>query len=94
MRNSRSKFLTDAAAGQLGDRAHLVDEQDAVEVVDLVLPGPRFQVADDLLDQLALEVVGLHLDRLGPADLLVQAGKAQAAFLVLDGALALDDDAD
>ena len=29
--------------------------------------------------------------RLGPADLLIQAGKAQAAFFILDGALAFDD---
>ncbi len=56
-----------------------------------MLPGPRFQVAHDLFDQLALEVVGPHLDRLGTADLLVQTREAEAALFVLDKALALDD---
>ena len=54
--------------------------------------SPRLQIADDFLDDLALEVVRLHRDRLGPADLLVQPGKTQTAFLALNGALAVEDD--
>ena len=39
--------LDRAAAGEAGNRPHHVDEQDAIEVIDLVLPGARLQVADD-----------------------------------------------
>src|SRR5206468_3603821 len=74
--------LTRGTAGEPRDRAHHVDEQHAVEVVDLVLPGARLEIADDLLDQLALEVVGPHLDRLRPAYLLIQARKAETALLI------------
>src|SRR5262249_49735250 len=73
-----------AAGGELADRPQLVDEQDAVQVVVLVLQDARGQVAGLQLDQLALEVVGLHAHRLGPADLLVQLREAQAALLALD----------
>src|SRR4051812_21145899 len=84
------EVLHRAAAGELAQRPHLVDEQHAVEVVDLVLPGPGTQVGGRHLDGLALEVVGPDLHRLCPAHLLVQAREAQAALLVLDRALALD----
>ena len=73
------------------ERAHLVDEQHAVEVVDLVLPDAGRQVAARHLVQLALEVVRLHLHRLRPAHVLVQPGEAQAPLAVVHRALALDD---
>ena len=44
-----------------------------------------------MLDQVALEVVGLDPDLPGPPDLGIEAGEAQAAFLVLDRRVPLDD---
>src|SRR5262249_54509306 len=81
-----------AARRQPADWAEFVDEQHAVQVVDLVLPQPGGQVAALQLDELALQRVGLHLYRLGAADFLVELREAQAALLALLHALALEDD--
>ena len=61
-------------------------------MVDLVLPGAGGEVDGGDLEHFALEVVRLHLDVLGPAHLGEQAGEAQTAFVVLDRALAFEND--
>ena len=74
-----------------GERAEVVDEELAVEVVGLVLDRPAEELFGLVLDELALEVEGLDLDLLGAADLGVEPGQAEAAFLVLDRRVPLDD---
>ena len=85
--NSRSLSLI----ARFGDGAEIIDEELAVEVIGLVLDGAAEEVFALVLDQLSLEVVGLDLDLLGPANLRVKAGEAQAALLVLDRRMPLDD---
>src|SRR5579883_1106689 len=86
------EFLELVPAGQAADGAHLVNEQNAVEMIDFVLPQPCFQIADAFVDDFATQVVRLHADGLGPANLLEQAGEAQAALFALDRTLALQND--
>src|SRR5947207_1866422 len=57
-----------------------------------VLPDARGQLAQLELEQLALEAVGLDDDLASPADLAIEAGEAQTAFLALHGAVLLEDD--
>ena len=52
-----------------GDRAEVVDEELAVEVVGLVLDRPAEEVLGVDLDRVAVEVVGPDLDLPGSADL-------------------------
>src|SRR5579883_2893254 len=66
------EFLELVPAGQAADGAHLVNEQNAVEMIDFVLPQPCFQIADAFVDDFATQVVRLHADGLGPANLLEQ----------------------
>ena len=45
-----------ASAGQPADGPELVDEQDAVQVIDLVLPDPGSKVAQVRFDEVARQV--------------------------------------
>src|SRR5262245_8245922 len=73
------EFLDDAVALELGQ---VIDEQHAVEVVDLVLQaGGEQPVRLDLM-RLAVEIREANLHERRPLDLLVQFGNRQAAFLV------------
>src|SRR5271157_2814378 len=74
-----------------GQGAEVVNEQLAVEVVGFMLDGAAEQVCGLAFEQLSQKVEGLHLDLAGAADLGVEPGKAQAALLVLDRGMPLDD---
>src|SRR5208337_4089837 len=74
-----------------GQGAEVVDEQLAVEVVGFMLDDAAEQGFGLAFEQLAQKVEGLHLDLAGAADLGVEPRKAQAALLVLDRGMALDD---
>ncbi|OMP13744.1 class I and II aminotransferase [Corchorus olitorius] len=74
------ELLLDAIALE---RRQVVDEQLAVEVIDLVLDAHRQQAVAFQLEGLAVAIQGLDPDPLGTADLFVEAGNRQAAFLVL-----------
>src|SRR4051812_2301340 len=76
---SFGEFLDDAVALELGD---MVDEQDAVEVVDLVLDAGREQALGLDLVGLAVEVEILEPHLGGALDILVDFRDRQAAFLV------------
>ena len=56
-----------------------------------MLDRPAEEVVGLDLDRVAVQVVGLDLDLPGPPDLAVEAGEAEAAFLVLLGGVPLDD---
>ena len=74
--NSRSLSLIEWRASD----AEMIDEELAVEVVDLVLDRPAEEVFGLVLDELALEVEGLDLDLLGAADLGVEPGQARGTL--------------
>ena len=71
--------------------ADVVNKQLAVEVVGFMLDGAAEQVFGLTLEELSQQIEGLHLDLAGAADLGVEPGKAQAAFLILNRGMALDD---
>src|SRR5262249_49964026 len=66
-----------------------VDEQDAVEVVDLVLESARCESARLDADFLAAPIAALDHDRLVPRDLTHPAGVAEAALVADLHAIAL-----
>ena len=85
---SNSACLTDSRpAGR-----QPVDEQHAVEVVVFVLDRPGEQPVELVVHLLAVQIVGRDDDLLRPLHRGEDFGKAQAAFLGLDGAAPLDDD--
>src|SRR5579884_2358206 len=62
-------------------------------MIDLVLPDTGRQFIGDNLDGLALEVIRMDFDGLGPAHFLIEARQTETALLALGGAtLAFDDD--
>ena len=70
---------------------HAVGEEDAVEMVGLVLDGAGGQFVDGDLEPLAFEVECLDDDFLGPADIAVELGEREAAFFAGLGSFAADD---
>ena len=64
---------------------HAVDEEDAVEVVVLVLDGAGEEAAAAETDCFALAVQRGDVDRFGAPNLGVDFGKAEAAFSAIDG---------
>src|SRR5271170_4870496 len=56
------------------------DEQDAVEVIDLVLKSPCQQLLSIVVAPLAIERLGTDLDDRCARDLLVDVWQAEAAF--------------
>src|SRR5271157_723427 len=83
-----SELVLDGVPGQ---GAQVVDEELAVEVIGLMLHGAAEEVLGIVLDKVAREIEGLGLDLPGAADLGIEAREAQAAFLILDRGVALDD---
>src|SRR5690606_15883337 len=72
------QLLADAGALEIGE---VVDEQPAVEVVDLVLDADREQAVGLAFDGVAVAVEVAHLHALGALHVLVDIGHGQAAFL-------------
>ena len=72
-------------------RAHAKDEQNAVEMVDLVLKGARKQFFAVHLEPLAVFILGADADLGRARHLLANIGKTQAALLLVLLALAEDD---
>src|SRR5689334_800159 len=77
------KLLVHAVALQL---RKIVDEQHAVEMIDLVLDAGGIEALSVLLMQLAVEIQEAHTHLRRPLDLLIIFGDRKAAFLV-DGLL-------
>src|SRR5436309_2485374 len=73
-----AEFLQHAVAFQLGE---VVDEQHAVEVIDLVLDAGGIKALGVLFMHLAVEIGETHAHPRGALDLLVIFGDRQAAFL-------------
>ena len=71
--------------------AQAVDEENAVEMIDLVLHGAGQQLFAFDLNGISVYVLRANLDPCGAADLLANLGQAQAAFFLDLLALALDD---
>ena len=67
---------------QLVHRVEIVDEQLAVEVVELVLERPAEEPGSGDLDLLAVAVLGDDPDVLAPGDVGVVAGEREAALEV------------
>src|SRR5206468_11894172 len=65
------------------ERPHPVDEQDAVEMIGLVLNDALTELARLDLDALAVAVVRAHLDLARPRHEAADLGNAQAALPVL-----------
>jgi hypothetical protein len=73
-----------------GENPQIVDKELAVKVIHLMLNGSRMQAIGIDFDQLALKVIRLHPDPLGPVNLPVHIRQAQAAFLSLITGMPLD----
>jgi len=69
------------------ERLHPVDEQDAVEMVDLVLRHAGRVAFEVELDAVAASIERAHLDLVGTDDAAAQLREAEAAFPVLVGGL-------
>jgi len=80
-----------AARREAVGRAHAVQDKDTVEVVGLVLADAGGQVLEDGFEGTAFDVLGGDAAALGTAHLGVDAGKREAAFLALDGAVRVVD---
>src|SRR5688572_9068892 len=78
-------LLPGAERGGVGDP---VDEQLAVEVIDLVLEGAGGQPLHDPVDRLAVAVDRAQPDRDVAGDQPAQVGHAQAALVVVEGLVA------
>jgi len=87
----RGEFLELVCTGKTFDRAHAVDVEDAVEMVDLMLERPCEETAGgDRLRQIVLVDIG-DRDLLGTDEMTADIGKAQASLLVVLRALAHQD---
>src|ERR1035437_899991 len=73
------------------EEAQVIDEQLAVQVVDLVLKAHAQQLSTHNLERLALAIERLDHDARRARDVAVQLGDREAAFFPLDGPRALDD---
>src|SRR6185312_3645157 len=73
------KLLVDAVALEL---RQIVDEQHAVEMVDLMLDTGRVEALGVLLVQLPVKIEEAHAHLRRPLDLFVIFGDRQAAFLI------------
>src|SRR6185503_4475580 len=83
----REPFLLDAALDAVaGDGVEAVDEEHAVEMVDLVLEYARAQAAGGDSHRASLEVVRLELHPLGARDVGEDPGQREAALLGRHGA--------
>src|SRR3972149_3064095 len=69
--------------GQTVGRAHFVNEKTAVEMVNLMLPGPRCQVFCLYFYFLTFESVSLSLDPLSTDDLAHNTWETQTPFFFI-----------
>ena len=84
-------FLDFGLEGLEGFAFDVVDEELAVEVVGFVLDGAAEEVFGVDVDVAAFEVEGTDADALGAVDGAVDAGEGEAAFFLVEAAVALGD---
>src|SRR3546814_5989272 len=74
--------ISDWSSDVCSSDLQVVDEQLAVEMIDLVMDAGRQQVVDLEHERLAVAVQRLDLDAVGAGNVGEDAGDRQAAFLV------------
>src|SRR6266849_7708347 len=84
--------LFDFALDQVAlQNAQMLDEEDAVEMIDLVAEGAREKVFPANLEAIAFGVLRFYGDELRANDIAAKAGNGEAAFFFALFAFGVDD---